>query len=301
MTGSHHASHGGHDHLRYLRRRGNRRVRNQRRRRSALRAFLVVLLWAGAAAGVAAGAVASVRWATDPGRFRLDAVEIRGLVEGREEEILALTEPWMGVNLLTIPLPEVEAAIRKHAWIGDRGSVRIQRRLPRRILVTVRERQAAGIALVDGHPVLVDDHGAPIDRLTPRYAHYDFPIIRGTGPLIHAARRGRGADLREGLRAGVEVTRVLAGKVPAFYARVATIDVSDPGMVTLLLEDADYELRLSREDTLRNLDHYFALRPRLETAEGAISYVDLRWRDRVTVWPASALIEENGGRHASQE
>jgi len=71
--------------------------------------------------------------------------------------------------------------------------------------------------------------------------------------------------------------------------------MSDPGMVGLVLEGESYTLRLSREDCLRNLHNYFALRPELASADGAVAYVDLRWENRVAVSPASALIEEDGG------
>jgi cell division septal protein FtsQ len=86
----------------------------------------------------------------------------------------------------------------------------------------------------------------------------------------------------------VAVTRTLSEKEPAFYAQVSEIDVSEPGMIVLRLDAESYDLRLSREDYLRNLENYFALRDQIRNDDtGAIEYVDLRWQDRIAVMPAA--------------
>ena len=285
------------DHLQYMRRRGNRMVRARRFQRSALRATGLTLLAVVAVIGVFVAVMVAVRWVWSPGHLQLARLEIMGLHEGREDEIQALATPWMGKNLLSINLEDFEEAVRRHPWIGAAGQVRIQRRFPDGMRITVRERQAAGLALVNGAVVLVDQQGAPIDRLGPRYAEYDFPIMKGLDGLVRAAHKGNGGPLREALAKGVEVTALLATREPAFYAQVSEIDLSDPGMVGIVLEGESYQLRLSRDDCLRNLHNYFALRSELASADGDVAYVDLRWENRVAVSPASALIseEEDGG------
>jgi cell division septal protein FtsQ len=290
------------DHLRYMRRKGNRRVRARRFRRSALRATILVSLSVGAVIALFIVGLLAVRWVKSPGNLKLARLDIQGQHEGREEEIRDLVAPWMGKNLLSIDLLDLEESVRKHPWIGTGGQVRIQRRFPNGLRITVREREAAGLALVNGAVVLVDAQGAPIDRLGPRYAEYDFPIIVGLEGLVRAAhdknavrRSAAAARLSDAMRKGVEVVAALAAHEPAFYAQISEIDMSDPGMVGLVLEGESYTLRLSREDCLRNLHNYFALRPELASADDAVAYVDLRWENRVAVSPASALIEEDGG------
>jgi cell division septal protein FtsQ len=296
MIGRRPGGKGPQDHLRYMRRRGNRRVRARRFRRSAARMTALASLAAAAVVALFIAGVLAVRWVKSPENMRLTRLEIQGLHEGREEEIRDLVAPWMGRNLMTIDLTELEESVRRHPWIGAAGQVRIQRRFPDGLRITLREREAAGLALVNGAVVLVDPQGGPIDRLGPRYAAYDFPIIKGLDGLVRAARDGdTAARLSEALRKGVEVSAAIASNEPAFYAQISEIDMSDPGMVGLVLEGESYTLRLSREDCLRNLHNYFALRPELASANGDVAYVDLRWENRVAVSPASALIEEDGG------
>ena len=204
----------------------------------------------------------------------------------------------MGRNILTIALSEIEKKVREHPWIGASGGVKVQRRLPGGLVITVRERAAAGCALAGGVVYLLDEKGLPIDRYGPRHAHYDFPIIKGLDGLRAAVGKTSGAEarLRAALVAGVDVTRTLAAREPAFYQQVSEIDMSDPDMVVLRLEGETYDLRLSREDCLRNLERYVALRNEMNDAGGDIEYVDLRWRDRIAVMPAITVVDQNGGK-----
>ncbi len=280
--------------LKYLRREGNRSVRARRRRRSALRAGALVVVWTAALVSAAAASAAGLRWVLGQGRFPLRQVVVGGLTQAPPAEVADLLRPLMGRNLLALDLQEVEAKVRQHPWVGSSGEVRVRRRLPGTLVVTVRERVAAGAALVDGAVHLVDERGLPIDRFGPRYAGHDYPIITGleAAPEPSASDQAR-ERRRRALGAGAAVTRALARQVPAFYAQVSEIDVSDPAMIALRLEGEVYEVRLSPEDCLKNLDRFFALRDRIEDPEGAgIEYVDLRWKDRVAVMPAVASAEQ---------
>ena len=290
------------DQLKYLRREGNRMVRARRRRRTAARLSLVILMWGAGVAAVLTTLVLGARWAVSPGQFGLETVSVKGASEAIDAEIQGLVEPWRGENLLTLDLNAVEKKLRTHPWIGSSGSVRIQRRLPGSLAVTVDERKAGGLALLDGVVWLLDGNGMPVDRYGPRYARHDFPIIKGLdGMKTRAGGNMQGSGrLAQALAAGVAATRTLAASVPEFYPEISEIDVSDPTMIVLRLDSVEYDLRLSTEDYLKNLDNYFAIRDRIKSTDGgAIEYVDLRWKDRVAVMPAAMQIEKvqsNGGR-----
>ena len=284
--------------LKYLRREGNRRVRAQRRRKTALRLGVLVILWTAASAGALAIGAVGIRWVTGSGRFPLKTVVVKGTRLAQESEIQGLMGEWMGLNLLNIGLLDVEKSVRAHPWIGQSGWVRIQRRLPGTLVITVREREAVSAALVGGVVVLLDEQGLPIDRFGPRYAGYDFPIIRGVDSLIGGGPDGE-ARLRRALAEGVRVTRTLASREPAFYDQVSEIDVSQESMVVLKVEGEAYDLRVSGEDCLRNLRDYLALREEIKSSRhGSIEYVDLRWEDRIAVMPAAtggSITAREGG------
>jgi cell division septal protein FtsQ len=282
------------DDVRYLRREGNRKVRAARRRRTAARWSLLSAAMAAGALAAVWGAAAGVRWGLGPGRFPLQTVEVRGHRQAVPSEIQALVEPWMGKNLLTIDMPAIEAAVRKHAWVGSAGRVRIDRRLPSTLLITLAERNAGGLALLGGVVWLLDERGLPIDRFGPRYAEFDFPLVKGLDALRAS---GDEEALARALATGVSVSRELAAGAPGFWEEVSEIDVSRDHEIALRLEGLDHDVRLSADSPLRNLENYLALRDRIGgTGEGAIEYVDLRWRDRIAVMPAARNTTQDGGK-----
>jgi len=258
-------------------------VRARRRRRTALRWSLLVALWAGVATALGATAAFGARWVVAPGRFPLTRIEVVGAREARESELVDLARGWMGRNILVIDLTEVEAKLREHPWIGPResgGTIRIHRHLPGGLLVNITERTVGGMALLNGVVYLVDPWGRPIDRYGPRYAHHNYPIIVGSV---------------ESLPAGVGLTRALAATHPDLLERVSEIDVFDPHQAVLKFEEETYDVVLSREDYTRNLDNYLRMRDVIESEdEGAVQYVDLRWKDRITLMRAPAAPEKNG-------
>jgi len=284
------------DELRYLRREGNRKVRAQRRRRSAFRLGLGMLSGAALAAAAVAGVLLIVHWAATSPRFRVTHLDVRGVHHATPEEIAVLAQEFMGENIFGVPLSRVEAKLREHPWIATSGRVRIRRSLPSTLVITVGEREPEGLALVGGDLFLLDGSGLPIDRYGPRYAEYDFPIIKGLDALLGPDPESR-RRLQETLATGVDVTRTLADREPVFFDQVSEIDMSQPSMVVLRLDGEAYDLRLSRESYLMNLHNYFALRDQIRDGdEDDIEYVDLRWQDRIAVMPAATAVGGNGGR-----
>jgi cell division septal protein FtsQ len=282
------------DDVRYLRRDGNRKVRAARRRRTAVRWTLLSLAMGAGVWTAALAASAAARWTMGPGRFPLKTVEVRGQQRATTGQIRELTAEWMGRNLLTLDLPAIERKVREHPWIGSSGRVRIDRRLPSSILVTLGERTAGGLALLDGVVWVLDDRGLPIDRFGPDYADLDFPLVKGLDALRAS---GDAARLSAALAAGVSVSRRLAEGSPELWEQVSEIDVSREHEIALRLEGLDHDVLLSAEDPLRNLDSYLALRDRIGGRDdGAIDYVDLRWRDRIAVMPAARNTTQDGGK-----
>src|SRR5262245_50040987 len=107
--------------LRYLRRDGNRMVRARRRRRTALRMTVLALLWMLAGLGSIVTFAFAERWATAPGQFPVNRIEVRGNTRATEDEIRGLVADWLGRNLFVVTLPDVERKVREHPWIGGPG------------------------------------------------------------------------------------------------------------------------------------------------------------------------------------
>ena len=133
--------------LRYLRREGNRRVRMQRRRKTALRAAVIALLAVAAIAVAAFSAGLAGKWLAAERRLPLARIQVRGNVEARANEIEESLSEWRGRNILTLPLDRIEKRVREHPWVGAAGAVAIRRKLPGTLVVELKERTPAGMAL----------------------------------------------------------------------------------------------------------------------------------------------------------
>jgi len=275
------------DELRYLRREGNRRVRMQRRKRTVLRVVMVTVLVLAGAVAVAAAAGFAGHWLWTEQRLPLSRIEVRGNEQVAGGEIEVMLAPWRGRNVMTLPLNEIEERIRDHPWIGSSGAVALRWKLPGTLVVEITERRPAGLALMKGEIWLLDEAGMPIDRHGPRYARYDFPILKGIDGLAGGGSEDR-TRLAEALADGVAVTKALAARGGGFFDEVSEIDVSEPGTAILRLDDEKYDLRVWTNDCLRNMDRYLALREEIH-GDGSleVAYVDLRWQDRIAVMPAA--------------
>lgn len=260
---------------RFLRREGNLLVRRERHRQNLARVLWRVA-WISAAVGlVALLAGQAARWSVTTPLLAAATIEIEGARNADVEALRAAARDALDGNLFGADLDRVAQAVRRHAWVGR---VQVQRRLPGTLVVRIEESVPCALLVLHGEAFLIDTAGARIDRYRPRYAAWSFPVLRGLDGLPTAER------LRRCRRAASELARLQSG-APALYERLTEADLSDPGVVVLLLEGIPERLRAAPEDWTRNLDSYLALRPLLIERHAALQYVDLRWNGRLAVLP----------------
>ena len=62
------------------------------------------------------------------------------------------------------------------------------------------------------------------------------------------------------------------------------------------LNDGGPPIRVSPDAFALNLDNYLALRNYIASNYGDVDYVDLRWRDRISILPAAGRGTEHGAK-----
>lgn len=260
---------------RYLRPGGNREVRRRRQRRTALRAVLWCCLWLAGAAIAAFGFRGAWLLLTDPVRFPLERVIVRGAGDRVDRQIEAQLAPLLGRNVLTIDIAGVERVASGHPWVR---SATVRRRLPSAVLVLVEPRAVAALVLAGDGVHMVDESGSDIGRYGPRDAAENRLVLTGVmGPAGRASA--------ERLSAGLRASRALAERAPEFAASLSTLDLSRPDRLTATLRDFRPPVYLNRDDPLRNLDRLAEVRKWLEAGGTDVDYIDLRFRDRIAVMP----------------
>ncbi|MBM4354564.1 MAG: FtsQ-type POTRA domain-containing protein [Deltaproteobacteria bacterium] len=150
--------------------------------------LLPYLLVATLAAGAPAlGYVAYVELLTSP-YFSLSEVVVEGNSRMSAAEVAAASGVQIGDNVLSIDEETVVERLRYLPWAE---SVEVERELPDRLVIRVRERVPAAVLVEEGS-FLVDDAGYLFKELEPRDLSSDLLVISG----VNAQRRIRENDER---------------------------------------------------------------------------------------------------------
>ena len=258
---------------RFLRRKGNLRVRRERRQQTISRALGRVA--AGAAVlGLAAAVVGgTAHWLMTTPALAVTDILVVGAKHADVGALRALASGALSQNLLALELRPLAAGVQGHRWVRE---VVIRKQLPDTLVVEVKERSPCATAILGGEAFLIDTTGEPIDQYGPRYAAWSFPVLRGLDGLDETERRRR-------CRQASEQIQALRAAYPDLYARLAEVDLANPDAPVLLVEGIPERLRVAPADWTRNLRAYRTLRTALVGRHGALSYVDLRWAGRLAV------------------
>ena len=260
---------------RYLRRGANLRVRKVQRLRGLVRLALALAFHGSVAAAFVLSALQAAQYLTRTREFALRRIELEGVARASEGAILRRLEAYRGRNLLDLHLRAIEIDVESEPWVL-RASVR--RALPDALEVRVTEREPRALAVIHGAMYLVDATGYVIGPTGAGVAD-DLPVLTGFDE-----RDGR--DLEHALGRGVGALTELAGASASFVRDLSELDLTDDDRIVAHLAQGGPEILLDPARVERNLRAYLELRDAIARRVEEAEYVDLRWRDRISVMPA---------------
>ena len=268
---------------RYWRRRANRRVRKARLTRNLLHGSLVLLVNGAIATALLLAGARTLDRATHSAEFSLRHIEIDGALRASVPTIRAALDGYLGQNLLDLDLLGIEVAARRDPWV--RGTS-VKRVLPATLRLTVVERTPVAMALIDGTAHVIDASGYVVGPAGVGLSD-DLPVLTGLDgmdetTLIAALRRGARLMLRLQAASG------------PFVDGVSELDLSREDRVTVTTVTRGPRILLDPDRIERNVEEYLKLRKGIEDRVGPARYVDLRWRDRISVMPALHSSFERG-------
>ena len=262
----------------YLRKRGNQRVRKRRVVRHTARWTAAIVIHVVVIATLSVGALAFARRATRANEFALRTIEVAGLARVPDATIDRALESVLGPNLLELDLDAVAAAVRTEPWVRD---VWVRRVLPRTVLIEIEERvPVARVARAD-RVALVDVAG----EILPALAGEASLAL----PWIDVPDRWNGELLRASVRDALRGLGLMHGMRPDWYPVVARISLERDALAVVLRDGT--RVLLDPSDPGRNLDAWLQLRPEIGRRAGLGGTIDLRWRGRIAVVPASTGSE----------
>jgi cell division protein FtsQ len=221
----------------------------------------------------------TVDYLTTTDEFGVTRIELRGVERASADAIDSRLERYAGSNILDLDLEQIEAEVQSDPWV-HRASVR--RVLPGTLQVRIEERSPAALAIIAKRPHLVDSTGYVIGPASDG-ADAHLPVLSGLETLDDDS-------LRAALVRGVRVVERLRHSSGEFAARIAELDMSREDRVGIRLSDGGPTILLDPDRVDQNLHPFLELRDAIQHRVGTASYIDLRWRDRISVMPAGNSI-----------
>jgi cell division septal protein FtsQ len=271
---------------RFLRRTRNEQVRKSRRARSLLRSATWIGLHLAVLGLVALAAWSGHRYLTHSERFTVRRVLVQGSGYAPERQIRTVTDRYLGRNIFTADLESLQLGLEAAPWIR---AVHAKRRIPDALLIQIEERVPEVLVRIRDGIFLADGEGFLLDRFGPEYADYDFPILTG---LDHAGRE----SLKRKIQLGAAFVNHLYRTRPRLADSVSEIDVGDETAFQVRLNDGSAPIRVSPDGCELNLDNYLTMRNYIASNYGDVRYVDLRWKDRISIMPAAGRTLEHGAQ-----
>ncbi len=222
-----------------------------------------------------------VAWVLTSSRFCLHEMAIEGTHRVQAEYVRRALAPLRGTNLVRLPLARVEALLARQPWIE---SVEIEKILPDRVRVSIRERRPVALLAGPGGALSwADVHGNPIAPAAPGENREGFLVIdlAGAAPSVSEATEATEA-MAEALQAAAELKQVN----PDWASSLTQVDVLGDEDLRLHLKDLPFPLLVRRSDLVSKVHRFEALLPELGRRYTALQSVDLRFARRIIIVPA---------------
>jgi cell division septal protein FtsQ len=267
-----------------------RRTSPRRRRRSV---WVRLLLPVGGALAAILVPAALTLWILRSPRFALADFDVQGGRRVSAEWMRAALGPLAGRNLPTLQLEEVEERLLRHGWIA---SFEARKRLPRGLVVRIRERVPVAMLVEGTRLSYIDREGALIAPVEPASLIESNESGEGA-PRLFFVRAGAGTQvgIRRALAVAGEIERADA-QWSQGLSEIEALSEDDFRVVTaslpfpVLVKSGVVELGARRLRTLL---------PEIRRRYGRVEAVDLRWPRRVIIQPAPIEAPPVGGASAS--
>lgn len=208
-------------------------------------------------------------------RFAIRAVEISGVSDARRQEVMEILDGWHGANLFRLEMDLVRRDLVAIDWVGG---VSLEKMLPDRLRVEVRERIPEAIVVVAGVPRFIDVEGA-------RFGDASTALDRGMFPVIENVR---GRQAKECVR----FLEALESGDPALHSRVGRIRPAGGSGWEIVDRDLGTVVRLDERDGAEKWRMLYRIVASEGLSSPSIRYADLRFDDQIVIANDGRVVQE---------
>ncbi len=173
-------------------------------------------------------------------------------------------------NLLLLDIAGLQDRIEDHRWVKE---ARLRKVFPSSLKIEIKEREPAAVLKIGQSFLLIDEEGVVLERL--------IVPEENSLPLLLDSRQFQ-TRYKEKLDLAWKCLKSLA---PEEKAEIEALDLSQSDSVSLYLKGQPTRIILGSESFSRKLKFYHSYRDKLETQNGILEYVDLRFEDRIYLKP----------------
>lgn len=231
---------------------------------------------------------ALVTWVLTSPRFDVrDVVVDAGTPRLPIPVVRAAAAAFAGENLVLLPLPRVEAALRRNPWVE---TVEIQKELPDRLRIRVTERRPVALLKQGSGLAYADEKGRPI---VPLASPADVEQARRSGLVVVTFAHPQ-LSKSSGVAGALAVAGELGRVQPDWAGALQRIEVLGEQDFRLHTDRLRFPLLVTRGQVGPKVQRLVRLLPELDRRYPAIQAVDLRFSRRIVVQPASANPPQDG-------
>lgn len=228
-------------------------------------------------------------------RFHVAIKEIQGLHYVSESQVLLRLSEFEihNQNLFSIDLDDLRKSIEQIPWVSE---ALVQRTLPNKLSIQIKERQPIAFAKVDTASWLVDEEGVLLERNPEMGVQFDFPVIVGLEPGFdrEILERNRRRLLRY-----QSLIQSLDENGASLSKDLSEIYLNDPDNVSVILNDDTVLVHLGRNDFQQKFRHYLAMGKDLKQKYPRLDSVDLRFQNQIVINSASGDVTSGAESHSA--
>lgn len=170
--------------------------------------------------------------------FSLDDIQVHGNTYLTTETILELAAVTHGMNVFDLDPDAVQRTLQAEPWIRN---VRVEKRLPRTLEITVEERAATAMLIDDNSYTLLDVFGEPFKQLDGDDAVDELLEL----PMLTGLTRAQ-AETPSGQQLIVEALNVVQIAEQHDIPQLSEVHIDTVMGLSIVPQDSGIEIRLGR-------------------------------------------------------
>lgn len=209
--------------------------------------------------------------------LNLKIIEVNGNDQLTQEEIVQVSKLVMERNLFKYNLEEIKERLISHPYVEE---VEIERKLPNRIIISLKERVEYAIISYMGSFLFIDSQ-AVVLKIEESYLSQELPLI--TGAEFQSFTLGQRADIPNQEDLMMAIRLIEAARLTDLINNISEINVSEKNNIKLITFDGIEVLMGDAQDPIYSMLALQEVLVNLYTNNRRNVIIDLRYEGHITV------------------